>query len=667
MRVKAKQCLFFGGDYNPEQWDEAIWQEDMRLMKQAYVNYVSLNIFSWAHLQPNEETYDFTTLDKLMDLLHEHEIFVDLATATASPPPWLSVKYPSSLPVGESGKVYTHGGRQHYCPNSEIYRKLAAQLVTRLAERYGNHPALVMWHVNNEYGCHISECYCKNCVKGFRAWLQQKYQTITALNEAWSTQFWSQTYYQWSEVLLPAKTPNGFANPGQMLDYKRFMSDSLLACYKLERDIIKQYTPNIPVMTNLLGLHKAIDGFKWAKEMDIATWDSYPEPQVKISYGDMMANDLSRSLKKQPFLLMEQAANHINWRAYNPAKRPGQMRLHSYQSLAHGADGIMFFQWRASRGGAEKFHSGMVSHDGSERGRTYKEIVALGAELQQLKELQGTHIVSQVGVIFDWENWWALELDSKPTAISYLDQMGQYYRLLRDKQISVDFLHPDEDFQDYKLIIAPALYLVTETLTAKIEDYVAAGGYFLTNFFSGYVNEHDQIYLGGYPGALKQVLGLVVEEFDAMIPEWTKHFSYEGELYPCKVWADSISLKGAQALGYFTEDYYAGLPAITKHQFGKGYSYYVGTQPNQSFLNRFLATILAELNITAFLKVPEGVEVTVRENDQHQYMFLLNYNQEAVTIPLARRYFSCLTREWVSDQITLEKLNVAVLKIPKNP
>lgn len=665
MQLREK-TLFYGGDYNPEQWEESVWQEDMRLMKMAKVNFVSMNIFSWANLQPSEEIYDFRTLDKIMDMLHENHIYADLATATASPPAWLSTKYPSSLPVGESGKVYTHGGRQHYCPNSSVYRKLASELVERLVKRYKDHPALIMWHINNEYGCHISECYCENCVKAFRTWLQNKYQEIFTLNQAWSTDFWSQKYYQWEEILLPAKTPNGFANPGQMLDYKRFMSDSLLDCYKMEKEIIKQHTPNIPVMTNLLGLHKAINGFKWAREMDIATWDSYPEPHVKNSYGDMMAHDLTRSLKKTPFLLMEQAVSHVNWRAYNPAKRPDQMRLHSYQALAHGADGIMFFQWRASQGGAEKFHSGMVSHCGSENSRTFKEVVALGEELQALKEIEGTNIYSKVGILFDWENWWALELDSKPTtAVAYLNQVGDYYRILREYNVSVDFVHPDEDMDAYQFIIAPSLYLVSEKLTQKIEKYVAEGGTFLTNFFSGYVNENDQVYLGGYPGALKNVLGIEIEEFDAMIPEWTRQFSYEEQLYNCNVWADSIKLENAKALGYFTEDYYAGLPAITQNNFGKGYSYYIGTQPERPFLQMFLQMILEDLNIHSPLMVPKDVEVTVRENDKHKYVFLLNYNKNEVTINLDKTYISCLSGEIVTGELKLGILGADVLKIEK--
>lgn len=655
--------LFYGGDYNPEQWEESVWQEDMRLMKKAKVNYVSINIFSWATLQPNEDTYDFHTLDKIMDMLHENNIYVDLATATASPPAWLSTKYPSSLPVGENGKVYTHGGRQHYCPNSSEYRKLASKLVSKLAKRYKNHPVLIMWHINNEYGCHISECYCENCIKAFRVWLHDKYQTISALNQAWSTNFWSQKYYHWEEILLPAKTPGGFANPGQTLDYKRFMSDSLLDCYMMEKEIIKQHAPEIPVMTNLLGLHKGINGFKWAREMDIATWDSYPEPQLKISYDDMMAHDLTRSLKKQPFLLMEQATSHVNWRAYNPSKRPGQMRLHSYQALAHGADGIMFFQWRASQGGAEKYHSGMVPHCGSENSRTFKEVVALGEELQALGEIEGTNVDSKVGIIFDWENWWALELESKPTkAISYINQVGQYYKTLQEYNISVDFVHPEEDIDSYQFIIAPSLYLVSENLTKKIENYVANGGTFLTNFFSGYVNENDQVYLGGYPGALKNVLGIVVEEFDAMIPEWSRQFSYEDQHYNCCVWADSIRLENAEALGYFTEDYYTGLPAITKNKFGKGYSYYIGTQPEKTFLQLLLKTILEDLNIQPPLTVPEGVEVMVRESDKHKYIFLLNYNQNKVTVELNEKYVSCLSGAIVTGYFELAGLGVDVLQ-----
>jgi beta-galactosidase len=660
--------IYYGGDYNPEQWSEDVWLEDMRLMKKAGVNLVSIGIFSWSLLQPDKDTYDFEWMDRLMNLLAENGIYADLATATASPPPWMPTEFPDTLPVDENGNKYWHGARQHYCPNSKTYRKYGQKLTRALAERYKNHPALAMWHINNEYGCHISRCYCDNCAKAFRHWLQKRYGTLAELNARWGTNFWSQKYHAWEQVIPPRKTPT-FANPGQQLDYARFMSDSLLECYLGEHAILKEITPDLPIMTNFMGFFKPLDYFEWAKHMDLVTWDSYPEPTAGIPIGAAMSHDLMRSLKGgQPFVLMEQVTSQVNWRKRNPLKRPGIMRLWSYQTVARGGDGVMFFQWRAAQAGAEKFHGAMVTHTGNEHSRVYKEVEQLSNELKGLDAIVNSRINARVAIIFDWHNWWAIELDSKPNwDLKYYDQVMNFYKPLFQENIAVDFVQPEADLSGYDIVIAPTLYMLKKEAVSNLEAYVENGGTFIVSFFSGIVDENDRIHLGGYPAPLRKLLGICVEEFDPMVEGQTGSMlvsgldGVRGEV-SCGFWADIIRLEGAETVAAFTSDFYAGSPAVTVNSFGKGKAYYVGTQADETFYRLLANKVLKDAGVTAPLRAPEGVEVSVREKDGSQYIFVLNHRSDEVIIPLHEGVY----RDLISDQsfsanISLQANGVAIL------
>lgn len=670
-RLNKLPHLYYGGDYNPEQWPEEVWREDVRLMKKAGVNFVSVGIFSWALLQPKADTYDFAWLDRLMDLMAENGIYVDLATATASPPAWMAVEYPDTLPVNEQGQRLQHGSRQQYSPCSATYRKFCAELVRRLAERYKDHPALLMWHVNNEYGCHVPVCYSEETKAAFQAWLKNRYGTLDELNSRWGTNFWSQKYYDWSQIGLPVRTPT-YPNPGQQLDYARFMSDALLECYLNERDILKEITPDVPVMTNFMTSFKPLDYFKWAEHLDVVAWDSYPEVEKGIPYEAAFNHDLMRSLKGgQPFLLMEQATSHVNWRAHNPVKRPGQMRLWSYQAVGRGADGIMFFQWRASRAGAEKFHSALVPHGGEET-RVFREVTQLGNELKRLDDLIGSRTPAETAILFDWSNWWALELDSKPSRdVKYIQQALNVYRPLFDANIPVDIARPGADLSKYKLVIAPALYMIAPGVADNLERYVAGGGTLVTTFFSGIVDENDRIHLGLYPAPLRKLLGLSIEEFDPMVPGQTNRIvttdaaGFRGE-FECSVWADVIRLEGAQALAVFRDDFFAGQAAVTRHAFGAGHAYYVGTQPEAAFTARLLARIAEEAGVKPVLETPGGVEASERVGaDGSRYLFLLNHNRaESVWVKLPDgRHGDLLTGGVREGQLELAPYGVAILRL----
>jgi beta-galactosidase len=657
--------MIYGGDYNPEQWPEEVWDEDVRLMREAGVNLVSLGIFSWAKLEPRPGEYDFDWLDRIISLLHEGGVMVNLATATASPPPWLAVLHPESLPVTQNGVVLHPGARQHYCPSSAAYKERAAELVRRIADRYKDHPALAMWHVNNEYGCHVAECYCDTSAEHFREWLRSRYGDLDALNETWGTAFWSQRYAEWGEILPPRSAPT-FANPTQQLDFRRFSSDALLELYEMEKEILRQATPEIPITTNFMGFFKHVDYWKWAPREDLVSDDSYPDPSDPEAHiGAAMSRDLMRSLGDgAPWVLMEQTTVRVNWRRRNVPKRPGEMRLWSYGAVARGAEGIMFFQWRQSKAGAEKYHSAMVPHVPTENSRSWREVKQLGAELGSLDELLGARGEAETAILLDWESWWALELDSKPSAAVRMRE-GRYsfYKPLYEANVPVDFAHPGSDLSSYRLVIAPNLYLVTDDSVDNIVRYVSDGGTLLMSFFSGIVDGRDHIRLGGYPAPFRELLGLRIEDFVPMATRESNRLdTLDGESYGCDLWADLIHLEGAESQASYTEDFYADTPAVTRNAFGEGVAYYLGTRPEQRYTKSLLQRVYEEAGVRPTADVPPGVDAVRRRTEDASFLFLLNHNQEAVEVRLPNPGRDLLAATEHDLQLILDPLEVAILQ-----
>jgi beta-galactosidase len=665
----------YGGDYNAEQWPEEIWRDDVRLMRLAGVNLVTVGVFVWALLQPAEERYEFGWLDRLLDLLADGGILVDLATATAAQPAWASLKYPDILPVDEQGLQIGYGSRQSYCPNSPSYRRLAVALVEAMAGRYGRHRALALWHVNNEYGCHVASCYCETCAGGFRKWLEGRYGSLERLNEAWGSRFWSQTYYRWEEIQPPRATST-FKNPGQVLDYQRFMSDSLLACYRAEAEVLRRLTPGVPITTNFPPDQKPLDAFRWAREMDLVSWNSYPDPVPSATRPHDPAlpafgHDLMRSLKGGlPFLITEQAPSQVNWRDININKRPGTMRLWSYQALARGADGVMFFQWRQSRRGAERFHSGMVGVSGDERSRVFREVSALGRELQGLEALPGSRLAGRVAILLDYETWWAVDNRPAPSAdLHYLEQVRDYHKALYDLNAPVDFLSLNGELEGYPLVVAPVLFMLKEGLAERIDRYVSGGGTFLTTFFSGIADETGAIFPGGYPGPLTDILGLRVEEFDPLKPGMRNGIVMSEPLaplqgqYASRLWCDVVVAEAAQTLAVFASDYYRGRPCLTVNRRGSGRAYYVATRPEARFLKDFFQGLLPQLGVQPPLVAPPGIEVTRRGGPQGELLFVLNHNDAHARLELPEGSFVDLVRRArVAGSFLLEPFDVAVLQ-----
>jgi len=655
--------LAFGGDYNPEQWPEAVWVQDVRLMREAGVNLVSVGIFSWAKLEPAPGRFAFEWLDRVLDLLHDGGIRVDLATGTAAPPPWFSRRHPESLPVLADGTYLWPGSRQAYCPSNPAFRTATAGLAERMATRYAEHPALAMWHVGNEYGCHVARCFCDISAADFRAWLQARYGDLDALNAAWGTAFWSQAYGAWEEIEPPRTTPT-HANPTQQLDFARFSSDALRACYRAELDVLRRVTPDVPVTTNFMTpVFEPVDYFQWAPEIDLITTDHY----LRAAEGPptapdlALSGDLTRGLAEgAPWLVMEHSTSAVNWQAINPAKGPGELRRNSLGHVARGSDGALFFQWRQSRAGAEKFHSGMVPHAGPDS-RLFRAVCELGADLGRLAEVAGSRVEADVAMLWDYQAWWAVEQDAHPSAaVTYLDRVTAFHRALWEAAVTVDVVHPDTDLSLYKLVLVPSLYLVSDGAADNLAAYVRGGGHALVSYFSGIVDEDDAVRLGGYPGAFRELLGIRVQEFRPLLPG-ERLRTDDGATVT--LWSEELELAGAEALTRYAEGQLAGTPLLTRHGAGAGAgaAWYAGARLDDAATARMLARVCAEAGVRPVLAQPvPGLEAVRRRGADAAYLFLLNHSSRPVRV--AAGGTDLLTGERHDGAVTVAPWGAAVLR-----
>jgi beta-galactosidase len=629
--------IAFGCDYNPEQWDRATWLEDVALMREAGVTLVAINIFGWASLQGPDGVLRFDDLDEILELLHSAGIKVNLGTGTASPPPWLTTRHPQILPVMDDGTTRHQGGRQAWCPSSPEFRDAALKLVEAIAARYGSHPALALWHVSNELGCHNAHCHCAISARAFRRWLAGRYGSIDRLNEAWGTSFWSQRYYDWDEIGTPRATVSS-RNPAQVLDYRRFSSDQLLDHYRAEAAVLRRHSA-VPVTTNfMVTAHiDALDYWRWAPEMDVIANDHYLDHRLQAPAAELsFSADLTRGLAGgDPWLLMEHSTGAVNWQPYNLPKGPGEMLRNSLTHVARGAEAVCFFQWRASVQGSEKFHSALLPHAGSESAM-WREVVDLGSLVGRLAEIAGTRVRADVALLFSWEAWWAFDGENRPTqGTQYLDQVHGAYGALRANGVTVDVLPPGADLRDYRVVVVPALWLVRDEDARRLEEAVAAGVHVVVGFGSGIVDEDDRVRTGGY-GVWRDVLGVSVEEFAPVAPG-TEVLLDSGA--SCDVWTERMRVTTAEVVDRFRSGPAAGGPAITRRPgtSGAGDAWYLGTRLERSALERTLGRALKGAGVTAPQGASAEVEVIHRDADDRTYRFVLNHGDDDVSVVASGR------------------------------
>ncbi|MEU0096562.1 beta-galactosidase [Kribbella sp. NPDC006257] len=640
--------LYYGGDYNPEQWSPEVWAEDMALMKAAGVNLATVGVFSWSSLEPEPGRYEFGWLDQVLDLLHSNGIRANLATPTASPPPWFSLAHPDALPVTADGVRLLHGSRDTYCVCAPAYREAAVGIAKVLGERYGDHPALAMWHVHNEYG---STCHCDHVAVAFRSWLQRRYGDLPALNAAWTTAFWSQGYSAWEQVFPPRRTQY-LPNPSQMLDFRRFLSDELLDAYREQRTVLRGFNPDIPITTNFVfGPWVPVDHWRWAREVDLVAIDHYPgSAGIEAEQDTAFGADLARAWGGGRWLLMEQAASVINQGGRMKAKEPGRMTRNSLSHLARGSAGALFFQWRASQGGAERFHSGMVPHAGPDT-RAFREITELGALLPRLAEADPAEVEAEVAILWDAESWWATQGPALPSPqIDYLAAVQAAHRQLWNLGVPTDFAQPSSDLTAYRAVIVPSLYLVSDEAAAALSRYADGGGQLLITSLSGIADPTTQIRLGGYPGAFRELLGIRVEEFqpvDGRIELDTGAIA-EG-------WSERVLLEGAEAIAHYQGGTLDGMPAITRH----ANAWYTSTWLTDPAYEALMEQVVRAAGITP-PGLPRGVEVVTRRAGDTQYRFVLNHTTEPAGLPYGG--FDLVTGEVTGDRFTVPAGGWAVLR-----
>lgn len=629
--------IAFGCDYNPEQWTPDVWDEDIRLMGEAGVDLVAVNIFGWSHLEPRRGAYDFTALDDIIGRLHAAGIRVNLGTGTASPPAWLTRAEPDILPMAEDGTRRYPGGRQAWCPSSPAFREAALRLVDAVGRRYGDHPAVALWHVSNELGCHNALCYCDASATSFREWLRARYETLDALNAAWGTAFWSQTYGEWDEI-LPPRTTLSTRNPGQMLDFHRFSSDELLAYYRAEADVLRGVSA-IPITTNfMVTAHiENLDYWSWAADMDVIANDHYLDHRLDDPTAELaFAADLSRGLGQgAPWILMEHSTGAVNWQPLNKPKAQGEIIRNSLTHVARGADGVCFFQWRASVQGSEKFHSAMLPHAGTDSA-VWREVVELGAIVDRLGEVAGSRVEAQAALVFSWESWWATQTNSRPSqALGYLDQVHAAYGALHALGLTVDIVAPGAALDAYALVVVPGLHLVREAEAAVVTDWIAAGGTALITFYSGTVDEDDRVWTGGYTGPFREALGIRVEEFAPVAPGTTLQLD-DGST--STLWSERAQPTTAAVAASFTDGPSAGSPAITRNAWGEGAAWYLATQLEPTGYRDLMGRIAQEAGVRPAAKVTGengAIEIVRRRAADASYLFVVNHGDAAASVEVS--------------------------------
>lgn len=663
--------IIHGGDYNPDQWldEPEVLNEDVRLMKLAHINSASAAIFAWKALEPEEGVYRFEWLDKILHRFWANGMAVILATPSGARPDWMDRDHPEVLRTEANRVQNLHGGRHNHCYTSPYYRAKVQQMNRMLAERYGKHPAVKMWHVSNEYG---GECHCPLCQKAFQDWLREKYHhNIDELNHEWWTSFWSRGYSSFDEIVSPA--PQGEnAVLGLSLDWKRFVTHQTADFFKAEIAPLRELTPDIPVVINMMGLYPGLDYWKFAPLVDVISWDNYPawhndrQTTADLAAEIAFVHDLNRSMKKQPFMLMESTPSLVNWQPCNKLKRPGMHILSSLQAVAHGSDSVQYFQWRKGRGAVEKFHGAVVDHCGHEHTRVFAEVQKLGEMLEKLAPVVGTSVSPEAAILFDTENRWAIDsLHGLNQHRDYALTCETHYKAFWKRGIPCDIINMDADFSGYKLIAAPMLYMLKPGVAERLKAFVKAGGQLVLTYLTGYVNENDLCFRGGFPGdGLMELAGVWAEEIDSLFDSDRNSLETASGSFEVRDFCERIHPQpGCEVLGHYGSDFYQGEPALTRNAYGEGACYYMACRTGGDFLDGFYRELAERLGLMPewIDDLPEGVSVVPRGGDGEQYLFVMNFSEEDKIVGLKGCFTDLLTGESCCGRFAMRPYGVKVL------
>ncbi len=663
----------FGVDYYPEHWPEERWTIDAKLMKEAGIEVVRLAEFSWAKMEPEEGTYDFNWLDKAIATLGKEGIKTVLGTPTPTPPIWIIEKNPEILPVNQEGIRLSFGGRHHNCQSNQVYRNHIKRFVTSMAQHFSNNPDVVGWQIDNEFGnSHQQLCMCDSCRTAFHQWLQNKYTTIDNLNNTWGTTFWSQTYSSFDQIPVPLRTPNSH-NPSLLLDWKRFASDLIVDFQKYQLNIVRKECPNHFVTHNFMGFFDKTNYFDLSKDLDFISHDQYPMYFKKsiemLSHKHSLAAtlDLMRGMKQKPFWIMEQQSGPSGWETMSPTPRPGQLALWTYQSVAHGADTIVYFRWRSCLFGTEEYWHGILPHHG-EPERRYEEIKQAIGELSPAMDMfKGGLPDSDVGILFSYDQEWAFQIQPHHYDLNYINHLLGYYKAFYEANIPVDMVSDEQDFMKYKLLVVPLLFLSKPDLTSKLEKYVSDGGHLILTMRSGVKTWNNTVLPKILPGDLAPIAGIKIPEYDCLndVSQSIRWFSSElfDKVEQVSKWADIITLDGAEALAFYAEDYYKNTPAITQNMYKQGITYYVGTELGTDIMKEFISYVVKKSNIQPILQTPKGVEITNRVSKNGKYIFILNHNPKPEVFYIPYDWEPVIGQRFLADsKINLPPYGTAVFK-----
>ncbi|HJE50401.1 MAG TPA: beta-galactosidase [Tessaracoccus flavescens] len=667
--------LHYGGDYNPEQWPTEVWAEDYAAFDEAHIDTVTLGVFAWAYTQPEEDRYDFTILDAIVERAVEEGRRIVLGTGTAALPPWLAHQHPEVTRTDFEGRRHLYGQRHNPCPNSPVYRRLSAALAGKVAERYGSNDNLIAWHIGNEYGGQDGACFCENCAAAFRVWLRERYGSLDRLNDAWNTMFWSHRYSDWEQIVPPNaltehwRGPRYTAFPVITLDYQRFISDSMLANYRDELAAIREFDPETPATTNFMGLFRHLDYHRWAERLDFVSWDNYPRG-MRDEARMALAHDLMRGLKGgQPFWVMEQTPTITASRDVNPVKRPGVVGLWSWQGIAHGADAMLYFQMRQSRGACEKYHGAVLDHSGRTDTRTFREVAALGAELSSSGEhIVGARTPARVALIFDWQSWWLTELtDGLNRHVDYSDVVLRHYKAAWRLGAQVDVIAAESDLSGYDVVLAPCLHMLRDDIVERLEAVVARGGAVVTGFYSGRADVNTNAFTRGDYGPLDHLTGVRVEETDSLEPGTALRLSGADGALQGELVAEILTCLNAEPVVVYGQEFYAGTAAVSRRVDGEGECYYIATLLDEAGYDEVIGGVLRRRGLAGpYADFPE-VEFCLRDTATESIHFILNHSDDSQSVPAPSEGTDLLTGCPVQggDSVTLAPKQVMVVSVPK--